>query len=171
MNAYFEYLAQMLRDFFRDLGEFFRKGIVSPWTDVGNNFNKYHSNLTSHSADFHFLGWFFFVLFLLFFIALVGAVIFGLFLVIRKYIRFVRREIDNDAQRNEIARLNYELYTATQEKDKILNLKSAYMGITPADKMADEAMAEINSRFPKLATVDAAYKVKSTLRAKLNPLV
>ena len=162
MNAYFEYLAQMLRDFFRDLGEFFRKGIVSPWTDVGNNFNKYHSNLTSHSADFHFLGWFFFVLFLLFFIALVGAVIFGLFLVIRKYIRFVRKEIDNDAQRNEIARLNYELYTATQEKDKILNLKSAYMGITPADKMADEALADINSRFPKLATVDAAYKDRDT---------
>ena len=162
MNAYFEYLAQMLRDFFRDLVEFFRKGIVSPWTDVGNNFNKYHSNLTQHMSGFGFLGWFFFVLFLLFFIALVGAMIFGIFLLIRKYVRFVRKELDKDELRRQVERLNYELYTATQEKDKILNLKTAYMGLKPADQQAEAVLNEVNSRFPKLATVDATYRGRDT---------
>jgi MoxR-like ATPase len=162
MNAYFEYLAQMLRDFFKDLGEFFRKGIISPWSDVGNNFSKYHSNFAEHVGGFGFLGWFFFILFLLFFIALVGAIIFGLFILIRKYVRFVRREIDKDELRRQVERLNYELYTATQEKDKILNLKTAYMGLKPASEEDAQTLTELSSRFPKLVTVDSAYSGRDT---------
>ena len=162
MNAYFEYLAQMIKDFFKDLAEFFRKGIVSPWTDVGNNFAKYHSNFTQHVGGFGFLGWFFFILFLLFFIALVGAAIFGLFLLIRKYVRFVRRELDKDELRRQVERLNYELYTATQEKDKILNLKTAYMGLKPATEEDVQTLNELNSRFPKLISVDATYQGRDT---------
>ena len=65
MEAYFEYLREMLIAFFSDLGQFFYKGIVSPWTDVGNNFANYGSIFNSHVNDFGFLGWFFFVLFLI----------------------------------------------------------------------------------------------------------
>ena len=162
MRPYFEYLAEIIKAFFRDLGEFFRKGIVSPWTDVGNNFTNYHSIFARYSSDFHFLGWFFFVIFLLFFIALVGALVFGLVVLIRKYVHFYKKEVDKDELRRQVERLNYELYTATQEKDKILNLKTAYMGLKPADQQAAEQLAEINSRFPKLVTVDAAYKDRDT---------
>ena len=162
MSAYFAYLAEMIKAFFRDLGEFFYKGIISPWTDVGENFVNYHSILIQHKGEFHFFGWVFFVLFLLFFIALVGALVFGLVILIRKYVRFVKRELDKDELRRQVERLNYDLYTATQEKDKILNLKTAYMGLKPADQQAQEILDEANSRFPKLASVDAAYKGRDT---------
>ena len=162
MAAYFAYLAEMLRAFFRDLGDFFYKGIISPWTDVGENFRNYHSILVQHNGEFGFAGWLFFVLFLLFFIALVGAAVFGLFILIRKYVRFVKKELDKDELRRQVERLNYDLYTQSIEKDKILNLKTAYMGFKPADKQAQETLDEINSRFPKLTTVDAAYKGRDT---------
>ena len=162
MAAYFAYLAEMLKAFFRDLGDFFYKGIISPWTDVGENFRNYHSILVQHSGEFRFLGWVFFVLFLLFFIALVGAAVFGLFIVIRKYIRFTKKELDKDELRRQVERLNYDLYTQSVEKEKILNLKTAYMGLKPADQQAQEALDEINSRFPKLVTVDNNYKDRDT---------
>ena len=162
MKPYFAYLAEILKAFFRDLRDFFYKGIISPWTDVGENFRNYHSILNQYQGEFRFFGWFFFVIFLLFFIALVGAIVFGLVILIRKYIRFVKRELDKDELRRQVERLNYDLYTATQEKDKILNLKTAYMGLKPADQQAQEILDEANTRFPKLSTVDNTYKTRDT---------
>ena len=164
MSAYFEYLKEMIIAFFRDLGHFLYKGIISPWTDVGNNFINYHSILISHKEGFKFVGWLFFVLFAIFFIALVGAIIFGIVILIRKYVRFSKKELDKEELRRQVERLNYELYTATQEKDKILNLKTAYMGLKPGEDLANEVAAEsnIDSRFPKLSLVDQNYKDRNT---------
>ena len=109
MRPYFEYLAEILKAFFKDLGEFFRKGIVSPWTDVGNNFSNYHSIFSKYNGEFHFVGWLFFIIFLLFFIALVGALVFGLVILIRRYVRFNKKELDKEELRSPVDRLNYEL--------------------------------------------------------------
>ena len=117
MTAYFEYLRQMLSAFFVDLGIFLRKLFVSPWEDVGNNFTNYNSLLNSYKTEFGFGGWFFYVFFLLFFIALICAALFGLYILLRKYIRFVKRELDKDELRRQVERLNYGLYTATEEKN------------------------------------------------------
>ena len=165
MSAYFEYLRDVLVAFFRDLGTFFYKWIVSPWVDVGSNFANYNAILGAYYRQFGFLGWFFFIIFLLFFIGLIGAIGFGLFILIRKYIRFVKRELDKDEMRRQVERLNYELYSATQEKDKILNLKTAYMGLKPADEMATEVAeqtANLDTRFPKLVSVDQNYQDRNT---------
>ena len=153
----------MLVAFFTDLGIFLRKVFVSPWEDVGNNFNNYNSLLRSYNGEFGFWGWFFYIFFLLFFIALICAILFGLFILLRKYIRFVKKEIDKDELRRQVERLNYELYTATEEKNKILNLKTAYMGLKPAEEGAvQEELSEITSRFPKLISVDNNYKDRDT---------
>ena len=166
MEAYFEYLRQMVVAFFTDLGHFFYKGIVSPWTDVGNNFANYGSIFGSHYNDFGFLGWFFFFIFLFFFIGLIGAICFGLYILLRKYIRFVKRELDKDELRKQVERLNYDLFTASKEKDKILNLKTAYLGLKPGDEVVTETVTtapEVSaSRFPKLLSVDLNYKDRDT---------
>ena len=160
MSAYFEYLRELLVRFFSDLGRFFSKAFASPWADVPGNFEAYNSYLSSHSGQFGFAGWFFFVLFLILFIALIAGALFGLFLLIRKYVRFVRKEIDKDTLRNQVAELQYELYQAISEKDKILDLKTTYMGLKPEDmkKEDKEVLEEISSRFPKLVRVDNQYK-------------
>ena len=160
MTAYFEYLRELVTRFFSDLGRFFAKAFASPWADVPGNFEAYNSFLASHKDQFGFGGWLLFVIFLLLVIAIIGAALFGLYILLRKYIRFVRRELDKDELRNQVERLNYELYQAISEKDKILNLKTTYMGIKPEDMKEEdkEVLDEISSRFPKLVRVDNQYK-------------
>ncbi len=163
MTAYFEYLRQMLVAFFTDLGIFLRKVFVDAWYDVGNNFSNYNNIFNTHQPEFGFWGWFFWVLFLLVFIGLIGAILFGLHLLLRKYIRFVKKEIDKDELRRQVERLNYELYQATEEKNKILNLKTAYMGLKPGEELqGPEEIKEVLSRFPKLTAVDSNYKDRNT---------
>ena len=163
MEAYFEYLREMLIEFFEDLGIFFRMVFVDPWGPVGGNFEHYGSIFDKHNGDFGPGGWIFFIIFLIFFIALIGGILFGLFLLLRKYIRFVRKELEVDEQIAEIERLNYELYRATQEKDKILNMKSAYMGIKPGEEGEVQESPAGASRFPKLARVDEQYADANTM--------
>ena len=164
MNAYFEYLREIITRFFSDLGRFFTKVFAAPWSDVPGNFEAYTSILKSYSGDFGFWGWFFFILFLLLALGLIGGIVFGLVVLIRKYIKFYKREMSKDQLQEEVERLSYELYTAVQEKDKILNLKVGYMGLKPEGKAGEEAKTEqvdvdeLNSRFPKLVHVDKAYK-------------
>ncbi len=164
MTAYFEYLRDMIVAFFKHLGLFFTKVFASPWSEVPGNFAYYNSLFGSYSPSFGFWGWFFYVIFFIFFISLIGGICFGLFLLIRKYIRFVKRELDKDELRRQVERLNYELYQAVLEKDKILNLKTGYMGLKADDmsKEEKEIIEEVSSRFPKLTRVDQLYEDADT---------
>ena len=165
MASYFEYLREMLISFFTDFGTFLYKGWITPWFDVGNNFANYNAIFENHIGEFGFWGWFFWVLFLIVFIALIGGCLFGLYILIRKYIRFVKKELDKDELRSQVERLNYELYQAIQEKDKILNLKIGYMGLKPdenASREEQEVIEQVTSRFPKLTRVDQDYENANT---------
>ncbi len=160
MNAYFEYLRELVTRFFSDLGRFFTKGFASPWADVPGNFAAYNSFLSSYSDKFGFVGWLFFVIFALLALAVVGGIIFGLYILIRKYVRFIKTELDKDALRAQVEELQYELYQAISEKDKILDLKARYMGVSADDmkKEDKETFEEVASRFPKLVKVDNQYR-------------
>ena len=160
MAAYFEYLRELFLKVVQDIGTFFYKGIVSPWTDVGDNFATYHSYLTAHMGQFGWAGWIFWIIFLLLFIALIAGVGFLLVVFVRKYVRFVKRELDKEELKRQVERLNYELFQAVQEKDKILNLKVGYMGLKTdsLDEETQETIEEVSSRFPKLIRVDSKYR-------------
>lgn len=169
MEVYFEYLRELLIRFFSDFGRFFYKAFASPWEEVPNNFSYYHGLLVEYSVKFGFVGWLLWVIFLVFLIGLIAALIYGIVILLRKYIRFVKVEIEKDKLREEIYRLNNELYRSVQERDKILNLKSTYMGLAPEEGQGQLAGAgaagetvytveEQNSRFPKLSHVDNQYK-------------
>lgn len=167
MSEYFAYLREMIMAIWNDFVQFFSDRVVEPWKKVPQNFEHYSSLFTQYSDNFGFWGWFFFILFAVLFVALIGGIIFGLVILIRKYIKFCKKEIDKDELRNQVERLNYELYEAIQEKDKILNLKLGYMGLKP-DEIANKAnedaqtISEVNARFPKLVHVDNQYLGVST---------
>ena len=160
MASYFEYLRQMVLAFLEDIGTFLFKAFISPWTDLPENFRNYNSYLGQHYASFGFWGWFFWVIFLLLLIGLFAGLIFLLVVFIRKYIRFVKKELDKEELRRQVERLNYELFQAVQEKDKILNLKVGYMGLKTdnIDEESKETLEEVSSRFPKLIRVDSKYR-------------
>ena len=161
MASYFEYLQQMVVAFVQDLGTFFYKAFISPWTDIPENFSNYNSFLGQHYEGFGFWGWFFFVLFLILLIALIAGLGFLIVVFFRKYVRFVKKELDKEELRRQVERLNYELFQAVQEKDKILNLKVGYMGLKSPEQLDEESkevVEEVSARFPKLIRVDNKYR-------------
>ena len=170
MNAYFEYLRQMLIAFFQDLGNFFYKLFAGPWLDVGENFNEYNAYLSHYSPDFGFWGWFFYVFFWLILVGLIGGIGYLLFILIRKYVHFYKRELDKVQLQEQVEKLNNELFEAIQEKDKILNLKVGALGIDNPDlsKKDKETLEEVASRFPKLKYVDHEYKEVDTSVAEVE---
>ena len=88
MTEYFNYLRKMLERFFSDLGRFFNKAFACPWADVPGNVGYYNSLLKEYSTTANSTGqafwfWLFYVIFLLLLIGLIGAALFGLFLLLR----------------------------------------------------------------------------------------
>lgn len=164
MQAYFEYLHDRLVRFWWDFVRFFSKRVVSPWTDVSDNFKYYGELLNSTKGEFGAAGWTFFVIFAILFAAAIFGVGYLIFFLCRKYIRFVKKELDKDELRRQVERLNYELYLSVQEKDKILNRKTTYLGLSPEEekKKEEETVQEVASRFPKLTRVDQQYKGMDT---------
>ena len=173
MRAYFSYLWEMLKQFFGDVGQFFYKGIVSPWTDLGQNFRNYNNVFNAYKADFGFGGWLMFVLFLLLLVGALGAAGYGLFLLIRKYAKFAKTEVDKDELKRQVARLNIELYDLSREKERILGLQMQSLaskqlptegpgGAAEEELPEGEALNESASRFPRLVHVDNLYLNKET---------
>ena len=155
----------MIVEFFRNFGEFFS---IS-WRQVPAHFERYNSIFNAYKPDFGAGGWIMWVLFLIIFIAAIGAAGFGIYLLLRKYIKFAKKEIEKDELQRQIGRLNYELYQIMQERDKILEMKVKSLGIDKkippegqeGEPSEDEqTIEELQSRFPKLTHVDNLYRAK-----------
>ena len=172
MSAYFEYLKEMIVAFFQNLGLWFNMRWAMPWAPVPNEFSYYHSLYSQYSPKFGGAGWFCFVLFAIFFIALIGGLLFLLFWVIRKYVRFRKAGANEEKLRKEVEKLNVELYQTIQEKDRILGLQVHSMGVAGAPENVAEANGEVvdtnaeeekkpesdEIRFPRLTLVDQKYE-------------
>ena len=179
MAQYFSYLKEMLVAFFTNFGKFFVTLFASPWNGelarqdtIANDFAQYRNIFNNWAPLWGPVGWVFFGLFAVLFLCLLGGVIFLLVFLFKKYVKFCKREIQKDELRREVERLNYELYNAVQEKDKILNLKSTYLGLgNPADHPQEqEIIEEVASRFPKLVYVDHQYAGKDMSIADIERL-
>jgi SpoVK/Ycf46/Vps4 family AAA+-type ATPase len=160
MGNYFLYLRDMIIAVFTDIGKWF----AAPWIDVSDNFSNYGDIFGMYSSEFGFWGWFFFALFALLFTALIGAGIFGLYLLIRKYVRFCKREYDKEELVEQVEKLSYMLQLSDLERKKVLDLKVTAMGLDPnaLNKEGEENPQEGSVRFPKLCHVDELYKGVST---------
>jgi hypothetical protein len=166
MSDYFNYLKDWLIAFFSNLGLWFRMRWADPWAPVPGEFTYYHDLLTTDSGGFGFWGWFFFVIFAILGIAFIGGLLFLIYFFVRKYIKFYKTEVDKDHLRDEVEKLNIELYNALQEKNRVLSLQVGQLGLrNPEDvnKAAAGAKTEEkkesldNVRFPRLAQVDQKY--------------
>lgn len=168
MGSYFQYLGAVLGRFFAHVWRFLIMAFISPWAEVDNNFGEYHQILVAHSSGFGFWGWFMYVIFMILLVGLIGAIGFGLYLLIKKYVKFAKTELDKDELRRQVERLNIELYNSVKEKDKILELQMKALGgknlpTSDEEKQEDvQTVEELASRFPKLTHVDNEYYGKDT---------
>ena len=162
MNDFFQYVAAMWQLFIQDLGRFLKLTFVDPWSEVGQNFRDYNDILNLYKPGFGAGGWILFVLYYLIIAALIGGIIFLFFLLFRKLFRFSKKVQEQQELMQQVERLNYELYKAIEERNKILNLKvNAFGGKLPEEEEEEEEEDKgpnTECRFTKLALVDAKYK-------------
>jgi MoxR-like ATPase len=168
MGAYFDYLRKVLVAFFTNLGQWFVARWATPWAPVADEFAQYHDFFSADSPSFGVGGWIMFVLFAILFIGLAGSILFLLYWLIRRYVKFYKTEVEKDHLRDEVSSLNVELYKTIQEKNRILALQVATLGLkkpediekaagvgSEEDALSDEDIQK--ARFQRLVTVDKKY--------------
>ena len=106
MSAYFEYLRQMFLAVMGDIGNWF----AAPWKDLPENFHDYNTLLSTYSPQFQFWGWFFYVIFWILLIGIIGGIGYLLYRLIRKYVKFYKRELDKDALQEQVERPIYPTF-------------------------------------------------------------
>lgn len=167
MTDYFNYLKQLLISVFSNIGLWFKQRWAEPWAVVPTEFSDYQALFDNYKNGFGGWGWFFFALFLILFVALIGSILFFLYWLIRKYVKFYRSEVDKDRLRAEVEKLNLELYNSMQEKNKILGLQVQGLGLpNPTTGKVDDKGTTTNPaeesandiRFPRLIQVDRKYE-------------
>lgn len=126
----------------------------------------------SYTIEFGAFQWILTVLFILILLAIPALIIWRIIVAIRKSVGRRRDNISQDDLLKEIGLLNRQVVELVDEKNKLLALKVAQLGLTPGDaeslvaqysrKDANEQQQAADSnrpvRFPKLAAVDAKYK-------------
>jgi hypothetical protein len=137
---------------------------ADPWGPVASEFTYYDSVFQSYASGFGAGGWIMFVIFAILFIALIGGILFLLGWLIRKYVKFYHGEVDKDHLKKEVENLNVELFKTIQEKNRVLALQIAQLGLKkPEDVMKAAEGEEVidediqKARFQRLVSVDRKY--------------
>ncbi|MBO4540597.1 MAG: hypothetical protein J5736_01285, partial [Bacilli bacterium] len=105
---------------------------------------------------------------------LVGGILFLLGWLIRKYVKFYKKELDKEKLVEEVETLQTELYNSEMSSRKILGLQVSALGGTPikapgaagaatANGEVQEGEAEVSDadkklRFPRCSGVDEKYE-------------
>ena len=125
LKFFFEFITSILLGFSKIFVGIF-EGITSIF-----NIGKYISIFSAHSKDFDILSWILAVFSIILVLAVFVLIGYLLFLLTRKYKRYRRAVIENEDLLTEIGKLNREVVKLSREKDKILAMKVAQLGITP----------------------------------------
>ena len=161
MNTFFRFLYEFLSQFFSGFILFFigiKNGIISMF-----NIPKYISIVGFYKDDFNTPEWILVSIAIIILIAIVGGIIFLIYFLIRKYIRFHKTIVEQESLLEEVAELNQQVATLMEEKERILAMKVSQLGLKPGEdsEITEESPQEevdtTTSRFPKLTAVDNEY--------------
>lgn len=172
MQEFAKNYINFLGEFFRNIGKFF-KGIGTAFADAFFNdiVNYFKTYLFEGSGNFNFIDWLCAIVVVTINIAFVVFLFLRLFQLLRRYIRFSRREIEKDALLEEIALLNMKTAELVDEKSKIMAMKVSSLGLgnIVTNEYGDASQTEEapkpkkalgDSRFTKLTAVDLEYETK-----------
>ena len=135
MDAFLKYAYQ-------DLGLIF-KAFISIFASIFDflntllNFPMRMKIIQAYAEDFNVPSWILVAIVNLLLIAVVACAVFFLIKLIRRLFRFRIPVKEYDRMKDEVAKLNREVFKLNYEKDKILAMKVAEMGMTPNDKLLD----------------------------------
>ena len=176
LKWFFAFISEILKGFGMIFGGLF-DGVVQIF-----NIKNYVDIFKSYSVEFGAVGWILAILSILIVIAIFALLFFLIFLGIRKYIRFRHSIVSNEDLLEEISVLQARVMKMAKEKDEIMAMKVAQIGmpagrsmaLAGADGMAmtsageegeegqapaeDGVFVTTDHRFSKLFEVDSFYK-------------
>ncbi len=163
METFTRFLYEFLGQFFSGISTMF-KGI---WDGIVRIFdiNTYKEILGNYKDDLTMPEWILVALAIGIIIIFVALVIFLIYLLLRKYLRFRKAAIEQDELLEEVANLNGKVASLMKEKDEILAMKVSQLGLKPGESPEleqsennSEAEAGEGIRFAKLNSIDEEYK-------------
>ena len=175
LKWFFEFMSEMLKGF-GDIGRGFWHGVKQIF-----NIKNYIDIFKSHSEHYSAISWVLSILAIILVAAVYLLILAMIVLGIRKYIRFRHSIVSNEDLLEEISDLQRKVLKMTKEKDEIMAMKVAQMGLpagSGALSLADGSMTAVGEdgaeaapavvesgviqtseqRFSKLIEVDAFYK-------------
>jgi len=177
LKWFFAFISEILKGFGMIFGGLF-DGVVQIF-----NIKNYVDIFKSYSVEFGAVGWILAILSILIVVAIFALLFFLIFLGIRKYIRFRHSIVSNEDLLEEISVLQARVMKMAKEKDEIMAMKVAQIGMPAGRSMALAGAAEgmsmtstgeegeegqapaedgvfvtTDHRFSKLFEVDSFYK-------------
>lgn len=171
MDLYIRFLYDFLTQFFGGILKIVM-GIYHGILEIFN-FPAYFKIVAGYSNNLSVGGWILVGLVILIFIAIIAAMVFGIYLVIRKYLRFRKTVVEQEVLLNEVADLNRSVLKLTQEKERLYAMKVSQLGLKPGESDTIDDLPEDGSegteekksqeqvfagRFFKLAQIDEQFK-------------
>ena len=169
MDTLFRFLYEFLRQFFN--------GIITIFTGLIDGVKQmfdikaYSKVISFYRDDFNGPEWLFVLLAIIFVVVLLGLIIFLIYCIIRKYVRFRKTIVEQEELLDEVSTLNNEVSTLVKEKEDILAMKVSHLGIKPGESDTEEESSSEDAitegegiRFAKLNAIDeefAKYKIKN----------
>ncbi len=160
MDVFIKFVIDFLETFFGSLWS----GISGFFGGIFGMFNvvRYVEVFKEYAGDFNIVGWILAILTVLLVVGALGAIIFVIYLLIRKYIRVRNTLVSQEELLNEVGKLNKEVVKLSNEKDKILAMKVSHLGLKPDESDVIEEdeeenktpLAEGESRFYKCTLID-----------------
>ncbi len=173
MSGFAQYYVQFLSDLWNNICAWFLAHISiivkifkTDWFDNGGYFDK----LGDAIGDWKVLDYIAFILVLIINIGFIALLVVLLYQLLRRYIKFVKREVDKDSLVEEVSLLNQKVVELIDEKNKILAMRVSQIGagsqgMVDYEGQGGKKKADNESRFSKLIQADqfAAENPKITV--------
>lgn len=167
MVEFGRYYINFIRDLFSHIGEFF-KGLFQTFGKLfSEGLSELYEKFILASVQFSLLDWLMFVIVTLVNLVFITVIVIKIVQFMKKYIKFVKSELEKDELVTEIAFLNQKTMELIDEKNKILALKVSHLGINPENENDETDNDELDDvedsgRFVKLQKVDKFYENVNT---------
>ena len=163
METFTRFLYEFLSQFFSGIITIL-KGIG---TGVGQIFDikSYQNILDVYKNDLSMPEWALVVMSVLLILIFIALVIALIYLLIRKYLKFRKKAINQDELLDEVASLNSQVARLVKEKEDILAMKVSQLGLKPGESPTEttegqgeeETVDNPDIRFSKLDQIDKQY--------------
>ncbi|HAX03475.1 MAG TPA: hypothetical protein DEA30_07000 [Acholeplasmataceae bacterium] len=162
MVEFGRYYINFIRDIFSHIGEFFQ-GLFQTFAGFFfSGIKELFEKFMLASLQFTLLDWVMFVIVSIVNVIFIAVIVIKVIHFLKKYIKFVKSELEKESLISEIAFLNQKTIELIDEKNKILALKVSNLGINPDqpddEEKPDDVQDLSQGRFVKLAMVDEEYQ-------------